>query len=77
MAQRIMFRRRDGVKFGARRVCPMCNSGSGGSSGTGDARPGGLFWDSQLAAAHLSGALVDLHTLRAAIRTGKYCYVGI
>ena len=25
--QRIMFRVRDAVKFGASRVCPMCNSG--------------------------------------------------
>ncbi len=27
--QRIMFRVLDGVKFGASRVCPMCNSGFG------------------------------------------------
>jgi len=31
-----MFRVRGAVKFGASRVCPMCNSGPAESSGSGD-----------------------------------------
>ncbi len=31
-----MFRVRDGVKFGASRVCPMCNSGPVGAAGIYD-----------------------------------------
>jgi len=34
--EQIMFRVRDAVKFGASRVCPMCNSGPAESSGSGD-----------------------------------------
>jgi len=34
--EQIMFRVRDAVKFGASRVCPMCNSGAARPPGIGE-----------------------------------------